>query len=1043
MNGCCLAILGFNVNPSLVNLLMLNCAWLMTLGCSATAADEAVHFRNQIAPVFEQHCVRCHSPEDRKGDVSLTSFDDLKSNDYVLAGDPDGSHLIELVTSQDGQPPAMPKEAKPLSEAEVDLLRQWISQGAVWPEGVVLKERAKADASWWAYQPLNVGHASSLPSAGSETKGTPADSQAGNIRHGMIDEFIRAKLAEHRIKPSPRADRRTLIRRLSFDLHGLPPTPEAVEAFVEDADPQAYEQLVDQMLNSPLYGERYAQHWLDIAHYADTHGFERDGRRDNAWRYRDYVIDALNQDKPYDRFLQEQIAGDALWPQNELAVIATGFLAAGPWDLVGHVETKSPELRRSAQSLDLDDMATQVMTATMAMTVNCARCHDHKLDPISQHEYYQLRAVFAGVKREDRVVSEVALQRYESLKQELIARRNQLDFEKGKLEGVGLNLADIVGGGNGLGSGTYRNAIDPRNAKLQTRDFGELGNVITNTFSPSALEFVDGVFIPNGNDGMATIPISSTDVTITGLPTTSGKAWDMIRNGPVASQFSPELDAIDFSKSGHSLLGLHANAGITFDLAAMRKAIMGRASTRSLQFTATVGYFGALGNYFADAWVFVDGRKVAEFPKLRRADGLQQIHVELPASASFLTLVSTDGGNGYSMDQIGFGDPQVKLVEPPTYSDETRQRLVEIETQREQVERELESLGPPPRFYGVVSGESVPEVRLLTRGDPESPTGDALTPAAFSSLAMLDRELGTLETSPGERRAALARWITHPDNPLVRRVIVNRMWQWHFGAGLVDTPSDFGYGGGRPSHPELLDWLADELAQRNWSLKAMHRLIVTSETYQQTSVVDFARNPHAWDSGESHASVVPHDIDADNRLLWRQNPRRIDAEAIRDSVLSVSGKLNLNRGGPGFEDFEYQEAYAPIYTYVTADEPALWRRSIYRYIVRTTPDRFLSTFDCPDPANLTPKRLTTTTPLQSLALYNNDFMLRQARYFAERLEKEVGDDPNARVRRAFALAFGRSPTAQEAVLAIELANKQGLFSLCRTLFNSNEFVYVD
>ncbi|MCA9201303.1 MAG: DUF1549 domain-containing protein, partial [Planctomycetales bacterium] len=218
--------------------------------------------------------------------------------------------------------------------------------GAKWPDGVVIKEKAKADGSWWAYQPLKCNGAT-------------------------IDDFIRAKLAEHGMKPSPQADRRTLIRRLSFDLHGLPPSPEEVDAFVSDPDPQAYEKLVDRMLDSPHYGERFARHWLDIAHYADTHGFERDQRRDNAWRYRDYVIQALNDDKPYDRFLQEQIAGDMLWPDDEQAVIATGFLAAGPWDFVGQVETKSPELQRSARSLDLDDMATQVMTATLATTVNC------------------------------------------------------------------------------------------------------------------------------------------------------------------------------------------------------------------------------------------------------------------------------------------------------------------------------------------------------------------------------------------------------------------------------------------------------------------------------------------------------------------------------------------------------------------------------------------------------------------------------------------------------------------------------------------------
>lgn len=998
-------------------------------GLSA-AADEPVDFGKQIAPIIEQHCVRCHWPGSSKGDVSLATLDDLKSNEYVVAGDADGSYLIELVTSQDGEPPAMPKESKALSDDEVALLRQWINQGAKWPDDVVIKKKAKADASWWSLQPLKVARHSESGSLDSKSQAT------------TIDDFIRERLNQHDLTFSPQADRRTLIRRLSFDLHGLPPTPEAVVAFVNDPDPQAYQKLVDRLLDSPHYGERFAQHWLDVAHYADTHGFERDKRRDNAWRYRDYVIRSLNEDKPYDRFLQEQIAGDVLWPDDEQAVIATGFLAAGPWDFVGQVETKSAELRRAARALDLDDMATQVMTATMALTINCARCHDHKLDPISQQEYYQLQAVFAGVRRDDRVVSDTALKQYEERKELLIAGRNKIDFEIGRLEGVGLNLADIVGGGNGLGTGTYRNALDSRNAKVQTRDFGKLGNVETNRFSPSDFEFIDGVFIPDGEDGKAQIPVSTTGITITGLPKTSGDAWDMIRNGPVASQHSPELGGIDFTKDGHGLLGLHANAGITFDVAAMRKvARLSESSAErspdseiqaTLRFTAKLGYFGAVGGHRADAWVFVDGKQTAHFPKLKRDDGLQNVEIDLPPSSRFLTLIATDGGNGFSMDQIGFGDPAVRLSVPAKLTVDDRQRLAELRAQRMEIDAKFESLGPPPKFYGVVADSDVPEVRLLTRGDPESPIGDGLSPAALGSLAMLTPNLGTVESSEGQRRAALARWITHPDNPLTRRVIVNRLWHWHFGKGLVDTPSDFGYGGGRPSHLELLDSLAEELAEHNWSLKEMHRLILKSETYQQSSYVN-----------DGADTVSARQVDADNRLLWRQNPRRLEAESIRDAVLFVSGKLNLERGGPGFEDFRYRDAYAPIYTYVTADKPELWQRSIYRYIVRTTPNRFLTTLDCPDPANLTPSRMTTTTPLQSLALYNNDFMLRQARYLAQRIKQEDDSGEHAQITRAFEIAFGRQPTESELILAADFVDQQGLFGLCRSLLNSNEFIYVD
>ncbi|MCA8989143.1 MAG: DUF1549 domain-containing protein, partial [Planctomycetaceae bacterium] len=366
------------------------------------ASETPVDFQKQIAPLFEQHCLRCHSENNSKGDFSLTSGEDLRANEFVTPGEPDSSYLIEMVTGDESSPPQMPQKAAPISAQEVQLLRTWIQQGAHWPTGVRLREKSKADASWWAYQPLQ-----------------PSEKKS-------IDDFIQDRLAEQGLERNPESDRRTLIRRLSFDLHGLPPRPEEVEEFVNDPDPHAYEKLVDRFLAAPQYGERFARHWLDLAHYADTHGFERDQRRNDAWRYRDYVIQAFNEDKPYDRFLQEQIAGDVLWPEHEAAVIATGFLAAGPWDFVGQVETKSPELQRSARALDLDDMATQVMTATMATTINCARCHDHKLDPISQQEYYQLQAVFAGIKRESRVISEAALQNYEQKKQELLARLNAI-----------------------------------------------------------------------------------------------------------------------------------------------------------------------------------------------------------------------------------------------------------------------------------------------------------------------------------------------------------------------------------------------------------------------------------------------------------------------------------------------------------------------------------------------------------------------------------------------------------------------------------------
>ena len=768
-----------------------------------------------------------------------------------------------------------------------------------------------------------------------------------------------------------------------------------------------------------------AQHWLDLAHYADTHGFERDKRRPNAWRYRDYVIKSFNEDKPYLRFLKEQIAGDVIWPDDEDANVAIGFLAAGPWDFVGQVETKSPVLRRSARALDLDDMATQVFTSTQAVTLNCARCHDHKLDPISQEEYFRVSAVFAGNKRDDRTINEAGLKAYEKEKQRLTKELDDAQHELAQSLGDGLGLADIVGGGNGTGNGTKGNGLDPRSAKVQTRHFGALGNVVTNKFNPSPFDFVDGVFIADGKGGSAKIPVSSTGLTVTGLPKTSGNAWDMIRNGPVASQHSTKLGGIDFKDANQSLLGIHANAGITFSLDAFRKAL-GQAD---LRFTAQVGYFGAGGNFRASAWVVIDGKIEESFKKITRADGLQAIDLAISADSQFLTLISTDGENGYSMDQVGFGNPMISPASPKEAKPEELARIEELRDSVRKLRKQLEDLGTPPKFYGVVKNKTMETIRIHERGEPESPVGDPLAPGALSALQMLDPNLTDITAPETDRRLALANWITHEDNPLTYRVIANRLWQWTFGNGLVTTPSDFGFGGGRPSHPELLDWLANRLKQNNGSLKALIREIVLSKTYRQQSIFS-DQNPGVGK-------------DTANRLLWRQNPRRMDAETIRDSVLLVSGKLNDQRGGPGFEDFAYKQAYAPEYNYITADSPKLWRRSIYRFVVRTTPNRFMTTLDCPDPANFTPKRLNTTTPLQSLALYNNDFMLRQAGYLAERIEKAAGPNLKKQINQAFRIVFNRPPNEEEMEISESVLEEENLFVLCRSLINSNEFFYFD
>ncbi len=991
----------------LVGILAVNACRLCT--SVAKGKDSPIDFAQQVAPIFEHHCIRCHSPNVSKGDISFATAASLAAQSLLIPGDPDNSHLLEVVRSIDGQPPEMPQEGKPLSASELELLRQWIVEGAKWPNEFVVRERSKADGSWWSLQPV----ADVAPPA----RGEP----------NPIDNFVLAKLSEQGLQPSKQADRRTLIRRVYFDLIGLPPAPDDVNRFANDPNADAYENLVDRLLESKEFGQRWARHWLDIAHYADTHGFERDQRRDNAWRYRDYVIRSFNDDKPYQQFLREQIAGDVLSPDDSNAVIATGFLAAGPWDFVGQVETQSSALRRAARAADLDDMLTQVMTSTVGMTVNCARCHDHKLDPITQAEYYELTAVFAGLRRAERDVNATERQRFQTEKSRLEKGIANVVMSIGQLNGKPVDLADVVGGGDGYGTGKKGFGIDVRSGKSQDPFVGDLENVKPGEFSASDLPFIDGVFVPAFGETL----ISTTGLVARGLPKHSGKAWDSIRNGPVNSQFSTKLGSVDFASAAHSMIGLHANAGITFDLEAIRQSA---GFHEGMNFTTTVGYGGKPETPSAEFQILIDGEHRSN-AMLGRND-TKSVALKIPPTARFLTFVSTDGGDGYSMDQISFGDPQLANAHPKSTDTKAREQIAALEREKISLEDELKSLAPPLAFYGVVA-EQPPEVNVLIRGNPETP-GEPAKPGTlrFDGPAM---HFGSSELTDAERRVALANWITDPKNPLTARVIVNRLWHWHFGRGIVGTPSDFGFGGERPSHPELLDWLAAELLRAKGSLKHIHRLIVTSKAYRMSSQVDAFDSEQSESVSESRDPLV---IDVDNRLLWRMNSRRLEAESIRDAVLSLTGKLNPQMDGPGYRDFEYQEAYAPIYTYKTANESELWRRSIYRYVVRTTPQQFLMTLDCPDPANFTPRRNVTTTALQSLALFNNEFMLLQSQYFADRLTREA-TTLDTQIDFAFQLAFGRPVSPAELDASRNLATQSGLMHFCRVLLNANEFVNVD
>ncbi len=703
--------------------------WLLL--STALAANDPVSFDREVRPVVERRCAGCHQP--------FKNYTGLQA--AVTSG-----RLVPFIS---GDKPRMPKAGGPLAPAEVALISRWVEQGA------------KDDTPiWWSLRPL--------------PKRAP----------GSIDKFIQAKLAEKKLTPSPEADRATLIRRVTFDLHGLPPSPAELDAFVNDKSANAYDALIDRLLASPRYGERWGRHWLDVAHYGESHGYDKDKPRLNAWPYRDYVIRSLNDDKPYARFVQEQLAGDVLYPDSPQALIALGFIAAGPWDFVGHAElVEGTTDKNLTRSNDRDDMVAATMSTFTSLTVHCARCHDHKFDPIPQEDYYRVQAVFAGVERADRAYDE----------DPAINRRRQL---------------------------------------------------------------------------------------------LSARKLELLRADPLMLANAPELAKV-----------------------------------------------------------------------MRELKSLPKPKMVYAAANEF--------------NRVGKFSPAAEIR----------------------------------------------PINVLARGSVDNP-GKLVTPGAPRCVGSLDPNFAA--GPEGERRARLAKWITDPTNMLAWRSIVNRVWHYHFGTGLVDTPNDFGRMGSQPSHPELLDWLAVDFRDNGGSLKRLHKMILMSAAYRQSSKSDPAKSA----------------IDADNRYLWRMNRARLEAEAVRDSVLALSGKLDLTMGGPSVQQFFFKDDHSPVYDYTRfdVDSPASYRRSVYRFLVRSVTDPFMDRLDCPDPNVLSPKRNTTLTAIQALALLNNPFMMRQAEHFAARA---------GTLSNAYVIALGRKPTAEEEKQMGAYASKYGLPSACRLLFNTNEFLFVD
>jgi mono/diheme cytochrome c family protein len=795
-------------------------------------------YEQDVLPVLKQHCYKCHAGDKIKGGLNMTTRTQLleggDSGKVINLDKPLESMLIKAINY--GGEYDMPPSGK-LPDKERAILTKWVHAKVPMPFAEPMK-KAKAvggvindeSKNYWAYKPVqNVA---------------PPKVKHAELVKNPIDAFILQKQESKGLKLSAIADRKTLVRRAYYDLLGLAPSPEEVERFINDPDPKAYAKLIDHLLESPHYGEKWGRFWMDIVHYAETNGYERDGEKPNAWRYRDYVIQSLNADKPYNQFLREQLAGDELPGENRDAIIATGFYRLGTWD-------DEPADPAEARALELDDYVTTVGQAFLGMTMNCARCHDHKIDPIPQSDYYRLVAFFQDIQR--------------------------------------------YSGDRNVRSSTNQSDISP-----------------------------------------------------------------------------PEK------------------------------------------------------------------RKVYESQLKKRQERLESIKREMEGieNVAIKKMNAEDQRASEGIDR-----PQVVRKVPALLNAEQGKQYKKLQTER----KELEKVPEPDRDLALSINNCLvnpPETHIFIRGNPGSK--GAVVKAGFP--AVLGAPEPTLKqpapnAKSSGRRSVLADWITSRSNPLTARVMANRLWQGHFGRGIVGTPNDFGKFGEAPTHPELLDWLATQFMESGWKIKAMHRLIMLSATYQQVA------------TGNAEGLKT----DPSNSLLWRFNMRRLTAEEVRDSILAVSGKLNMKQFGPSI--------FPPIPKAVLAGQSVPgqgWhtthgeeanRRSVYVHIKRSLQVPILIQHDQADPDTSCPVRYTTTVPTQSLGMLNGEFTNEQAGFLAERLQREGGLELAKQVRTGIRLTTGREPTQEEINQDIKfmeklksqhnLDNNQALKQFCLMLLNANEFVYLD
>jgi hypothetical protein len=988
---------------------------LVLMALPTLVVGDAPDFDRRIAPLLAEHCLDCHSGPKPKGGLDLsrkaTAFKGGDGGPGVVPGKPDDSGVWRRV--QDGEMP--PK--KPLEAGDRALLRNWIAGGAVWGRDPIdpfrFTTKTRAGTDWWSLQPVR---RPDLP----EVKNT-------TWARNAVDRFVLAKLEARGLTPSPEADRRTLVRRLSFDLLGLPPTPELVEAFVADRRPDAYERLVDQLLASPHYGERWGRHWLDVVRYGESDGFERNASRTNAWPYRDWVINAFNSDSPYDEFCRLQIAGDVIRPGDADAAKATGFLVAGIHNTVLPATKVAQE---TAFQDELEDLVGGVGQTFLGLTVNCARCHDHKFDPVAQRDYYRLASAFSGVRPGEReVISRVHDDELARLQAEAERLQKTLDEieeparqtllaerKKGKAAGVGPTP---------IAAWDFRSGGKDRVGKLDVRLVG--GASLTG----------EGLVL-DGSTGFA-----RTEALTRELREKTLEVWVRLRKLDQAGGGAMTVETLDGGVFDAVVFGERdprrwmAGSEFFARTAGFDGAEEQEATSRTVQLTIVYAADGTVSGYrngrpYGKSYrsngpvVFPAGKSAVAFGIRHAPAGGNKMLAGIVVQARLYDRALTTAEVAASTAEGGFvteAELSARLTpDVRRKRDDARTRLAAIGTEQARL-RVARSL----KVYTAVNVQPA-ATHVLLRGQADAP-GDVVPPGGIPVVAAGRAEFGLKpDAAEGERRRKAAEWLTARDNPLFHRVIVNRLWHYHFGTGIVESPNDFGFNGGRPSHPELLDYLADELVADGYRLKALQRLIVTSAAYRQSS----APRPEGLA------------VDAEARLLWRKRPVRLDGEVLRDGMLAAAGLLNREIGGRGFSDYkqvggagtEYYDPYDPV-------GPEYHRRSVYRFLPRGGNQGLLDLFDCPDPASAAPRRNTTTTPLQALTLWNGPFALRMAAALSDRVTAEAKSDVDRQVALAYRLTYQREPTTTERSAARELVERHGLKVLCRALFNSNEFLTVD